>query len=55
MKIRNAHQYREALDQLRAFTPSTIANVPAREFNRLLALAEAVEAYELKHAEPRNA
>ena len=46
MKIRNAQEYRDALAQFRALS-TQIAEMTQEAFNQVMALAEAIDAFEL--------
>ncbi len=51
MKIRNAYQYRQAINRLNDLYASEM--LTTKQKNEMFALAEAVDAYELAHAEAR--
>lgn len=55
-KIRNAHQYRQALDRLQelATQEDLGGTLPEPEWQEACSLAAAADAYELVHAEVRD-
>lgn len=52
MKIRNAYQYRLALNQLKDLIDAE--KLTSKQYNEMYRLLEAIDAYELAHAEPRR-
>jgi hypothetical protein len=55
IRIRNARQYREALDRAKELeTRREFATLTHKEMSEMLNLGEALDTYELAHAEPRQ-